>query len=183
MRLKPFLSFQFQGLRFFSHCMVLHGSCTAWFCMSCFSAAVPSRLASVLRCMSVRTSRLPPFSFWAPFPSFRVLLGVSVSPCVRTPSSSSQPGPWRRVHGSLSCKFQLPFPLPLPCASLVPCQAAMFQVPRRSSPSPSCTVRRPQVTSASCLLPPGLRSVPQFFLPLGPVCACVTSARTAWVSP
>ena len=34
--------------------------------MSCFSSAVPSRLASVLRCMSVRTSmlcRLPPFSF------------------------------------------------------------------------------------------------------------------------
>ena len=143
------------GFAWILHCMVLHGSCTAWFCMSCFSAAVPSRLASVLRCMSVRTSmlcRLPPFSFWAPFPSFRVLLGVSVSPCVRTPSSSSQPGPWRRVHGSLSCKFQLPFPLPLPCASLVPCQAAMFQVPRRSSLSPSCTVRRCQVTSASCLL-------------------------------
>ena len=145
MRLKPFLSFQFQGLRFFCtawfcmdlalrgfawilHCMVLHGSCTAWFCMSCFSAAVPSRLASVLRCMSVRTSmlcRLPPFSFWAPFPSFRVLLGVSVSPCVRTPSSSSQPGPWRRVHGSLSCKFQLPFPLRIASA----CARGVIRVP------------------------------------------------------
>ena len=44
-----------------------------------------------------------------------------------------------------------PFPLRLPCASLVPCQAAMFQVPRKSGLSPSCTVRRPQVTSASCL--------------------------------
>ena len=55
--------------------------------MSCFSSAVPSRLASVLRRMSVRTSmlcRLPPFSFRAPFPSFRALLGVFVSPCVRT---------------------------------------------------------------------------------------------------
>ena len=45
----------------------------------------------------------------------------------------------------------VPFPLPLPCASLVPCQAAMFQVPRKSGLSPSCTVRRPQVTPASCL--------------------------------
>ena len=41
--------------------------------MSCFSSAVPSRLASVLRCMSVRTSmlcRLPPFFFSGPFPLF-----------------------------------------------------------------------------------------------------------------
>ena len=71
--------------------MILHGSCTAWFCMSCFSSAVPSRLASVLRCMSVRTSmlcRLPPFSFRAPFP-FLFLAPHSCpvrQPCFRCPA-------------------------------------------------------------------------------------------------
>ena len=82
---------------------------------------------------------------------FRVLLGVAVSPCVRTPSCSSPPGPWNRVHSSLSWQPLFPFPLRLPRASLVPCQAVMFQVPRTSGLSPSCTMRRPQVTPASCL--------------------------------
>ena len=96
--------------------------------MSCFSSAVPSRLASVLRRMSVRTSmlcRLPPFSFRAPFPSFRVLLGVSVSPCVRTPSSSYSPGLREgcTVHflASSSCLSPLLFLAPRSCPVRQPC--------------------------------------------------------------
>ena len=66
----------------------------------------------------------PLFSSRAPFPLFlRVLLGVAVSPCVRTPSCSSLPGPWNRVHSSLSWQ---------PC-SLSP---FVFLAPR------SCPVRR-----------------------------------------
>ena len=138
--------------------MVLHGSCV--FCELFFrSSSFPARVRAQVHVRSdLDASAVSPFFFSGPFPPFSGPFGVSVSPCVRTPSSSSQPGPWRMVHSSFSCKFQLPFPLGLPCASLVPCQAAMFQVPRRSGLSPSCTVRRPQVTSASCLLPPGLRS-------------------------
>ena len=63
--------------------------------MSCFSAAVPSRLASVLRCMSVRTSMLlplPPFSFRAPFPSFRVLLGCPFRLASGLPPVRHSPG-------------------------------------------------------------------------------------------
>ena len=124
--------------------------CTAWFCMdlacfvSCFSAAFSSRLASVLRCMSVRTSMLlpfPPFSFRAPFPPFRVLLGCPFRLASGLPPVRHRPGlgEWCTVRfgRSLSCKFQLPYPLRLPCVSLVPCQASMFQVPHRSGLSPS----------------------------------------------
>ena len=121
MRLKPFLSFQFQGLRFFSR------FCTAWFCMdlacfvSCFSAAVPSRLASVLRCMSVRTSMLlpfPPFSFRAPFPPFRVLLGCPFRLASGLPPVRHSPGlgEWCTVHFLVSSSCLSPFvsPPPLP---------------------------------------------------------------------
>ena len=86
------------------------------------SSSFPARVRAQVHVRSdLDASAFSPFFFSGPFPPFSGPFGVSVSPCVRTPSSSSQPGPWRMVHSSLSCKFQLPFPLRLPCASLVPC--------------------------------------------------------------
>ena len=96
--------------------------------MSCFSAAVPSRLASVLRCMSVRTSmlcRLPPFSFWAPFPSFRVFLGVSVRLVSGLPPVRHSPGLGEgcTVHFLASSSCLSPFLLlaPRSCPVRQPC--------------------------------------------------------------
>ena len=143
------------------------------------SSSFPARVRAQVHVRSdLDASAVSPFFFSGPFPPFSGPFGVSVSPCVRTPSSSSQPGPWRMVHSSLSCKFQLPFPLPRSCLARALSGGHVSGTPQVRPQSLLHRAPRP-----ACLLPPGLRSVPQFFFPLGPICACVTSARTAWVSP
>ena len=81
--------------------MVLHGSCL--FCELFFrSIFFPARVRAQVHVRSdLDASAVSPFFFSGPFPPFSGPFGVSVSPCVRTPSSSSQPGPWRMVHSSL----------------------------------------------------------------------------------
>ena len=84
-----------------------------------------------------------PFFFSGPFPLFSGPFGgIRFALC----QDSLQFVTARALEKGARFPFlqlQLPFPLPLPSASPVPCQEAKFQVPRRSSLSPSCTVRRP----------------------------------------
>ena len=114
--------------------------------VSCFSG-----LASVLRCMSVRTSMLlpfPPFSFRAPFPPFRALLGCPFRLASGRPPVRHSPGlgEWCTVRFGrlLSCKFQLPFPLRLPASRSCPVRPPCFRYPTgpASVPLTPCTAPR-----------------------------------------
>ena len=111
-------------------------------------------------------------SFWG-YP-FRLVLGL---PPVRH-SPGLREGCTVHFLASSSCLSPFLFLAPRSCPVRQPC----FRCP--AGPA--------SVSLALCAAPRLLLPLvfyrqaygpPQFFLPLGPVCACVTSARTAWVSP
>ena len=110
------------------------------------SSSFPARVRAQVHVRSdLDASAVPPFFFSGPFPPFSGPFGVSVSPCVRTPSSSSQPGPWRMVHSSLSWKFQLPFPFVFLAFRSCPVRRPCFRYPAGPASVPLAPCAAPRL--------------------------------------
>ena len=78
------------------------------------SSSFPARVRAQVHVRS-DLDALPfaPFFFLGPFPLFSGPFGGIRFALCQDSLQFVTAGPWRRVHGSLSCKFQLPFPLRL----------------------------------------------------------------------